>query len=192
MESTFKDLIADSEKEFNYKSEKKDHKNHLLRKYLYVHSKGLLHSEGSKNSVSLESTADVAGKALHDLLPTAADGCEVVVKDETPELRSLKDVIKDMKITKKKLEGALSDALDMAATLTIQKFAGAEDFNKMLQVAMDFLSDYRTFVSEADRSSVGADKAPGLLLKGKALKGMMDAHLEGIKHSIKKYKPFVN
>lgn len=190
MEHVLSELILESEKEFNYKSEVKDHPNKKLRRWLYVHNKGLVHSEGSRKSETLESSADVDKKALHDLVPSSSSNVNVEIKAESPEIKELKDNLKVLKGNKKKMELCLSEALDMVASLNCLKPGSGDDFDQMCNGASGFLTDYRKFITMADRSSVTVEEAPMLLARSKALTGLMDAHHEGLKHNIKKYKPF--
>ena len=192
METTLKDLIADSENEFQYTSEIKDHTNPHLKKYLYMHNQGLLHTEGSKHAGTLESSADLDKKALHDLVPSGSSGPDIVIKAESPELQALKDNLKELKVSKKRLEQLLSDALDMVASLNSQKPGSADEFQRLTVAASEFLSEYRNFVGVADRSSVSVAAAPSLVERSKHMKGLMDAHKDGLQHNLKKYRPFLN
>ena len=191
MEGTMLDLIKDSEEELGYKSEYRGHANPKLRKWLYVHNKGHAQTTGSKNSGTVESSSSLGAKHLGDLLG-ADKGCVVDIKAESAEIKALRELMLQLKKGKKLLDKHLSEGLDLGGQLSCKNALADEEVSKLTNAVIGFLGDIRRFVGEHDRSSVSVDEAPDLLGRGQKLWAMMDAHIDGMKHVIKKYKPLVN
>lgn len=184
-QETLRDILEDNAEKYQYQPAVQEHKNLLLKKYLYFHDKGEEEKEGQVEDSVLESSQNLgnSSSSAQEMLGDQTR-VKVQIKFEKEEQKKLKELMGVAETCKKVLQPQLNVAQDLVHKITYQELH--DTMTKGNSDCCEFLDNLRSFCALERKLYEFDDKElKDLCLVGEKYKIQGVAHQEAMKSKIK-------